>query len=106
MEVSFFPLGIGGFSDYLQAVGPLFGGFAEIKHSASDFGFLDLSPWCGEQSRIKLITWLAVLEDNDGVQNKVGEDMVVGGVENFGENGARVLLSSQAQKFRSTGLYE
>ena len=104
--MSLFLLEIGVTFGYLQAVGPLFGGFAEIKHSASDFGFLDLSPWCGEQSRIKLITWLAVLENNDGVQNEVCEDMVVGGVENFCENGAWVLLSSQAQKFRSAGLYE
>ena len=96
-------LGIGEFSDYLQAVGFLFGGFAKIEHPASNFCFLDFRPWRGEQSWVKLIAWLAVLEDNDGVQNEVGEDMLVGGVENFGENGARVLLSSQAQEFRSTG---
>ena len=94
MWTSLFLLEIEVLSGYLQAVDFLFGGFAKIEHSASDFGFLDLRPWGGEQSRIKLKTWLAILENNDGVQNEVGEDMVVGGVENFRENGARILLPS------------
>lgn len=62
----------------LQVVGFLFEGFAKIEHPASNFCFLDFGPWRGEQSWVKLIAWLAVLEDNDGVQNEVGEDMVVG----------------------------